>query len=298
MCNKFNEFYNEVLKNDIIDKTIILDNPYLKYIPSKFKLTEEELNCIFDFDAIISDILQSCYSKKVVFYNIKYEEYIVSDTEIFNSSDIKCYKISDIIPNNEIILLNNYTALECCDFNYINDLDIKIVNNMLFQLLNKDCIQNYKNFCYNIFVKHSANIIILLDYSPVRLLTNWIESICDSLSLKEGVDFLKYYEEDTISKHKIDNTKIRFVIIYDNNKLLKKIQDKGITKIIKCQKKENVYKENIYNVDNFRKYLEDNKDNINKHCIDKGFYNHKCIEAIFYYSKYMKLNLFKWFLTK
>ena len=272
----------------------------------KYKFIEVEYNV----NKIYQDIINKCYVKSCDFYNLNYHEYAFhninknySDYVIINCSNFTFTGVDDLINNK--ILTGKVSG--CIRSIYIkNIVNISIVNDILNSLISNEIKIQYKKLAYNLIVKQEEKQIIFYDYNEC-LLTTWIMGVLHSIS---GYNFYvksyEYYENKSEFKKKLKTKKYRCVIIGNHNVppilIETQINDfikLGFKNIIVCK---NDKKNTMYNIENFRKYLHDNKEILLK-CI-KEENNYVPINSwdcelqhddnIFYKSDLLLTNFFKW----
>mgnify|MGYP001560892626 CR=1 FL=1 len=159
---------------------------------------------------------------------------------------------------------------------------------------------------YNIIVKQEQQIIFY-DFNEC-LLTTWLRDSLYALSFKKIFVFSCDYYKNKIEFEKFRKTENPKCIIIQENKK-KSIDEQinffseiGFKNIIVCQNNEN---NKMYNINNFRKYLLDNRD-ILQDCI-KNENNYICEnweleiqhdDNIFYKQKLFLTNFLKWCCVK
>jgi len=268
----------------------------------------------FDVNKIYQDILNKCYVKNCEFYNLNYHEYVLSiyvkeylseyeraiKPVIFNSLNFSFNNI-DELADNKILTRDNKGNRSF----YVNNntIDTTIVDDILNSLINEETKFKYKNLVYNLIVKQEDEQIIFEDFNE-RLLTTWIKDLLYSISKNNNFIYSSnYYEDIQEYKQNIKKYRPRCVIIdtlqFPINKQIKDFSKFGINIFI-------VYKDDkkntIYNFQNFRNYLQDNKDFLmnflkNQHNFESTngwesdiFHD----DNIFYKSELFLTNFFKW----
>ena len=293
-------------RNEIIDwnqKMNILD----KYENCKF------LNVEFIISEIIKDIAKKCYIKKTEYYNLRYNEYAIWDPSqgnnscryfILDSTTFEYKNIGDKIITKEKMGRRGI---------YIHGtIDTNMVDNILNSLISNETKNKFRKFSYNVFAEKSNDINIFYDYNEA-LLSTWIkDTIGTILDYDAVVDSYNYYDNKNDFIKKIKNKEPRCVFIYTcleyTNGTVK--QYKSAEEQINDFKKfgcrnfiviQNIKNINMYNLNKFRDYLKENKQNINSLCETKG--NKKEINFvydgdIFYIQGLLQADLLKWCSTK
>ena len=268
------------------------------------------LDVEYDVDKIQEDILKVCYIKKYDDYELKYNEYVISNNRgygveyfVFNSFTFTFIIVDEIIGNK--ILTNKDSGQRRL---YIkNIIDISMVDDILNSLISNETKRQYKKLAYNLLVEQEDSQIIFYDYNSC-LLTTWIRDLLYTIrGRKSYVSSSDYYENKLEFKKLIKINKPRFVIIRAINKISieKQITDfcnLGFKNIIICQDDK---MNNMYNILNFRKYLQDNKNVLIKLIKDENNYESERWEndiqyddCIFYSQNLLLTNYLKWCCTK
>ena len=204
--------------------------------------------------------------KKPNFYNLDYHDYILKKNDsveyvLFNS-------ITFIFTPADKLIHNKILTEKDCGGRFVsvkNIVNIDFVNDILNSLITPEIKVQYKKLVYNLIVKQ-AEPIIFYDYNDC-LLTSWIKDLLYTISnTKFYVDSYEYYENKLAFKKLLKTQKLRCVIIkkYPNITIENQIGDfrkLGIKNIIVCQQDNT---NTMYNISNFRKYLNDNKESLLK----------------------------------
>lgn len=265
----------------------------------------------YNSNQILQDTLKKCHIKSYDFYNLNYHDYLFpvfnekshSSTEyvIFNSLTFTFTPIDQLI-NDKIL-----TKKDCGErFVYVkNIVNTDVVNDILNSLITLEIKHQYKNLVYNLIVKQKDNSIIFYDYNEC-LLTTWIKDLLYTISNKKFYVYsCDYYENKLEFKKLLKIQKLKCVIInnYKSKSIpietqIKEFCKLGVKNIIICQNDET---NTMYDISNFRKYLNDNKEMLIK-CI-KEENNYEPIswerethynDDIFYRSKLLLTNFLKW----
>jgi hypothetical protein len=275
------------------------------------------INVEYDEDKIYKDIIKKCYvnKKNCEFYDLNYHTYVfpiyvkeyVNDIQreikpvIFNSLNFTFNSVDELVSNK--ILTSDKRGMGTFYVNN-NNIDINIVDDILNSLINHDIKLEYKKLLYNLIVKKDDEQITFYDFNE-RLLTTWANDLLDSITKNNNYIYSSgHYENISQSKKDIKKYKPRFVIIDTHNFSIEK-QKKDFSKlginifIVHKNDKQNT----MYNLINFRNYLQDNKDiliNIlkNQHNFeytkDWKSYIEQNDDLIFYKSELFLTNFLKW----
>ena len=275
-------------------------------------MTEVEYNV----EQILKDTLKTCYVKKYDLYNLNYYEYVfpivqdssISSCALYNSLTCEFTPVDALIINKVITGKESGGRM----FHAKNEMNITIVDDILNSLITHDIKLQYKKLAYNLLVNQEEKLIIFYDYYDC-LLTTWIKDLLYSIS---GIKFYVYssqYYEDKIEFRKLMRThKYRCVIIQKHNpmkvsveKLIKDFCNLGFRNIIVCQNDNNVCQNDkgtcMYNILNFRKHLNDNKDLLMKCIKEENNYivfnwenEIQFDDNIFYTQRLLLTNFLKW----
>jgi hypothetical protein len=283
----------------------IEQNNYI-YLSKKdeYKFIEGEYNV----NKIYQDIIKKCYVKRCDFYNLNYHEYACSninknysDYVIINCSNFTFTGVDELI-SNKILTGKDSGKRHIYIKNIVN---ISIVNDILNSLISNEIKIQYKKLAYNLIVKQEEKQIIFYDYNEC-LLTTWIRDLLYSIS---GYNFIvysyEYYDNKTEFKKKLKTNKYRCVVIGTSNVPIsietqfKDFSKLGFKNIIVCKTDKT---NTMYNIENFRKYLHDNKEILLKCIKEENNYvptsSWDCViqhdDNIFYHSDLLLTNFFKW----
>jgi len=295
--------YNKLNKDETENYSLkVIDNENYKCI---------SLNIVYDTDKIFKDTIKKCYIKKCDFYNLNYHEYVFPTSNSTNKSSIEYFIFNSVnctfTPVDELInnkiLTEQYKGRRIV--NVKNIVNIDIVDNILNSLITNEIKLQYKKLVYNLIVVQEEKQIIFYDYNDC-LLTSWIKDLLYSISNNIYVKAHDYYNNKLEFKKLLKKHKPRCVIISGHEYSIKtQINDfckLGFKNIIVCQ---NDKSNTMYNIVNFRKYLQDNKDVLIKCIKDEINYEHKewknaiqHDDSIFYSSDLLFTNFFKWCCVK
>ena len=273
------------------------------------------VNVEYDVDRIHQDIIKKCYDKKYEVYELKYHEYSIYTTGgssveyfILDSLTFTFTPVDELINNK--ILTNTYCGGRSL---YVkNTIDINIVDDILNSLINdREIIGQYKKLAYNLLVeREESQIIIFYDYNSC-LLTQWLRDLVYTLNgNKKYMLSCDYYENKIEFRKNINKNKPRCVIIRQINTIYtipikRQIDDfieLGFKNIIVCQDDKT---NNMYNIENYRKYLQDNKEvilncikNENNYETDSWESDIQHDDNIFYTQRLLLTNYLKWCCVK
>jgi hypothetical protein len=156
---------------------------------------------------------------------------------------------------------------------------------------------------YNLIVEQEEKQIIFYDYNEC-LLTTWINDLLFSIAGNKFVfNSNNYYENKSDFLKKLKKNTHRCIIIRNHMSVsienqIKCFSKLGFKNIIVCQNNKNNL---IYNIENYRKFLQDNKDLITNCVHQESNYNIKDYNSeisfddnIFYKSELLLTNFLKW----
>lgn len=292
-------FINDI-ETFVNTKKIIKLSKNISYNYSAYK----HVTLIYSWDKIIKDICNKCYIRNPKLYELKYHEYLVCSNKsqcIFNARKYKIYDSSffhnNIIPE----------SLSGGRIVHVNDnIDTVIVDNILNSLVTDGSIlKKFKTLCYNVLVKKSNYTKIFYDYDEC-LLSSWLRDTMITLSNNRHFLSDDCYFHDRYDKKKIKEGHYRCIFISGgNSENYFETCIKNFKNIVISLGKYYPGKKKIYNIDNFKKYLRDNKELImsiitryNNVSYD---YDHVIvngpIDNIFYNSRFLFSNFLKWCVT-
>jgi hypothetical protein len=268
----------------------------------------------YNVNEIFKDIIKKCVVKKPTFFNLDYHDYILKSKNnsllyvLFNSITFTFIPVDKLI-NNKIL-----TEKDCGErfVSVKNIVNIDVVNDILNSLIPNEIKIQYKELVYDLIVekREQREPIVFYDYNNC-LLTSWIRSVLDTISnTKFYIDSYEYYDNKLEVKTLLKTLRCVIIKKYPNITIKNQIDEfsrLGIKNIIVCQKDE---KNTMYNISNFRKYLNDNKESLLK-CIkeenDCEFRSHDWEKLwdtklfdddIFYNSDLLWTNFLKWCCVK
>lgn len=269
----------------------------------------------FDYNKIQEDIIKKCYEKNFCPSVLRYDEYILDvytesiyiPSLIFNSGNLSCVPantLSRYYAPGRVNRLNQSIHLK--DMNNVN---IDIVNDIINSLdINIYALASYKKLVHSLIVEQDDHPIIFHDHS-CHLLTTWIIDLLGQIGSHELYLYSGlYYERKKEYNKTFKIRKPRLVIITENTKKtinaqINEFTDLGFKNIIVQHKnKSNHF---IYDVGNFRKYIDNNKeriiDIINEQRYDKDImkeWNYHHDDEIFFSADKLFTNFLKWCCTK
>ncbi len=306
--NYKNKETNEIITWEKFLKLNEIEKEDYEYLSKEDEYTF--IDVVYNSNQILQDIIKKCYMKSYDFYKLNYHDYIFPISSknsnssaleyvIFNSLTFTFTPVDELI-NNKIL-----TEKDCGQRRHVyvkNIVNIDVVNDILNSLITLEIKLQYKNLVYNLIVKQEKNQIIFYDYNDC-LLTTWIKDLLYTISNHKF--YLDYYDyENKLEFKKLLKTqKPRCVIIHNYNNIPIKTQIKefcklGVRNIIVCQ---NDKTKTMYNISNFRKYLNDNKELLIKCIKEENNYEPTSWECemqhddnIFYKSYLLLTNFLKW----
>jgi hypothetical protein len=314
-----NEMYNYLYSyKDKLTNEIISDDAYkqLSYAYQiNYSAIKNEMykfiNVEYDVGKILQDTINKCYKKICEFYKLEYYEYIVTGCNLnsvqyfsFNALNFTFTSV------NELICDKILTGKNCGQRRslYIKkEPNICIVDNILNSIINDTTKQQYKNLLYNLIVKPDEKQIIFYDYNEC-LLTAWLKDLLYCISgYNIYANSNEYYDNKKKFKNILKQTTKRCVIIENNINIPIETQINyfcklGFKYIIVCQSDKS---NNMYNIINFRKYLQDNKEALincikqeNNYEIDNWNWETQHDDSIFYKQTLFLTNFLKWCCVK
>lgn len=290
------------VKDKLIDCREMINNKYF-YLNERETIKNEEYifqDVIYEEDEIQKDIIEKCYVKNACFYNLKHNEFFVKDYNmtkyyILNTKDFTKKEL----PENEIIIQNN-RGMRSIQLDNLETINIDIVDKIIDSLMNTNMKMKYKKLVYSVLVEASTEIIIFND-SNEKLFSSWLRDILytlngDNLYILSS-DYYKdrIFQKDEIKKV-IKEVNPRCVFIQYNEMYPNQIEEfkkLGFKNII-VEQDNNI---KIYNVKNYKKYLEENKELILDLCVsNKNILNFE--DNIFYDASLLQTEFLKWCCTR
>jgi hypothetical protein len=267
-------------------------------------------NKVNDVESIWQDIVKKCYIKKLEFYDLKWNEYlmpIISGSRntkyaILNAATFTFTPANDLLQNKILLSTENNRLIYAKP-----DCDIRVVDGILSALVpDKATRANYRQFLHSLIVESSEEQIFY--DNGCGFLTTWIHAILDSITGQTYVDAAEYYEDKTEFNKSIKKTKPRCVIIgrtiikyrtYPVEKQIADLRKKGFKHFIVCLYDQN---RKTYDFPKYHQYLEDNKDEItrliqeeNNYTITHWKYDVMFDDSdIFYRCRLLLTNFIKW----
>lgn len=301
---------SDILKNKITNEFI----RYKDYLSLDSSEQNNFTNCFvnveYNVEKIFKDVIKKCYVKNYDVYNLNYHEYVFPMTGhikygqhfIFNSQTFTFIPVDELVHNKVL------TDELCYGFSlYLkNIINVDIVDDILNSLILHETKIQYKKLVYNLIVEQEEAQIIFYDYNEC-LLKIWIHELLYSISRTGCVNSCEYYDDKPRFEKLLKTQKPRCVIIRDYKKKSINTQIEtfcklGFKNIIVCQ---NDKKRNMYNISNFMKYLDDNKEMLIKYInegtnckIDERDFKSQKNESIFYRHSWLLTDFLKWCCTK
>jgi len=203
------------------------------------------------------------------------------------------------LPENEIIIQNN-RGMRSIQLDNLETINIDIVDKIIDSLMNTNMKIKYKRLVYSVLVEASTEIIIFND-SNEKLFSSWLRDILYTLN-GDNLYILSsdYYKDRTFQKDEIKKVikevNPRCVFIQYNDMYPNQIEEfkkLGFKNII-VEQDNNI---KIYNVKNYKKYLEENKELILDLCVsNKNILNFE--DDIFYDASLLQTEFLKWCCTR
>ena len=302
------KFQEELFKNKITNEFITFKD--------YSKVENDELNKYYlinveyNVEKILEDTLEKCYVKKYELYNLNYHEYALIESGskyvIYNSINNTFTPVDELI-SDKILIESDMGRLR--NFHKKNTINTSIVDDILKSLIiPNDIINEYKKLAYNLIVKQEEKEIIFYDYNEC-LLTTWIRNLFHAISNKNCyASSDNYYKNPNEFKKMLKKNKYRYVIIHRNNSIgsieyqIKTFRNLGFINFIVCQTDKQY---TLYNIANYRKYLNDNKELLiqcikeeNNYVIENWESEIYHDDRIIYSSNLLSKNFFKWCCVK
>lgn len=263
-----------------------------------------------DSDLLDKNIIETCYTKNVKLYQLKYNEYLLPilfypyergfKYYILETTKFILYEIEDVVKT-EILVYNGFDA----NILYIKNIDnirINIIDDILDKMIDIPVKLQYKQLMYNILVKQ-VKTIIFYDCKRNGWLRSWIINVSYKLSI-EYLDSPDYYKNKREGKKFIKNNKPRFVIV-SKEKLQPSIEKQideftklGFKNIIVTVDNTDKRVQNRYklSMDSFEEYLKENVLNYVKdeYDCDRSVI---WIDEVFFCGNLLLTNFIKWCCT-
>tara|TARA_B100001059_G_scaffold236345_1_gene286324 strand:+ start:1830 stop:3365 length:1536 start_codon:yes stop_codon:yes gene_type:complete len=295
-----------LFKNKITNESITFED-YLKLENNDEKSNYYKSAIIeYNDEEILKDTLKKCYVKKYDLYNLNYHEYPLTESVsnscvIFNSINTTFTPVDELI-SDKILTERNMGRL--ISFHTKNTINTSIVDDILKSLIPNHVMNEYNKLVYNLIVKQEEKQIIFYDYNEC-LLTTWIKDLLHKISNKNYYALsCDYYNDKKEFKKMLKANEYRCIIIYKDQPM-RSVEDQintfrnlGFINFIVCQKdKQNI----MYNIANYRNYLNDNKELLiqcikeeNNYVIDNWESEIHYDDSIFYSRNLLLTNFLKW----
>ena len=264
----------------LYDKNMIgFDENYMetleRYITKELIFTDTNIEYNFHFNNLLQNIVTKCYVKNPKYYELQYNEFIVSYSNKKYILDALSYTFINIDTITNQIIIDTKSILR--PINIDTTIDTFIVDDILNSLIiYPEKIIEFKKLCYTIFVKSSDSINIFYDYCSQEeyLLSGWL---CDLLYTLLGDKYIlhsyNHYEniDESIQLIKLIKPRCVFITMHKHFSIDKMIDEfiiLGITNIII---KNNDNTQNIYNIDKYKKeYLHKESQFVKIFCKDNS----------------------------
>ena len=324
ITNKKHEGYIRFKKHQwriLYDKNKVEFDPnYMETLEGYIEAQKTMYEHTYDFDVgkILQDTVKQCFTENNEFYKSEYHKYCVfslgndphpTEYFIFNASNFTFTPVDDEI-HDKILIEGSQGERAICLKQSINT---DIVDEILESLTGYQNKLDYKQLMYSLLVKQcdmKECVHIFYDYDYINnesLLTSWITDILFTLSKKKLYRYsYEYYDDAKKFKKDIKINKPRCIIIRPYKKKSLETQKHDFIKlgfkhiIINMQAcSEQV----TYNLPNFEKYLQDNKERLIK-CINLETnqnltdWTYQYANDIFYDSRLFLTNFLKWCCVK
>lgn len=276
----------------------------------------------YDTKKICKDVITKCYVKIFETYNLKFHEYLVlifSNGRKYNdSSAYKCFIFDSLnitfTPVDELtdkhILwdpfnLNGYCHSQPMMYaNNIDNIDTAVVDPILDSLIIHEKKLQFKKLLHNLIVNQEEKPIIFHDFNEC-LCAIWTRYLLYAISsARLVVDSCDYYDDkkEFLKNFKIQKPRCVSINTYSNIPIKTQIDafcKLGIKNIIVCQRDKT---NDMYNILNFRKYLNDNEEPLLKLIKEQNNYEPtgdwkteiRYDNNIFYKPELLMSNLLKW----
>lgn len=290
------------MKDRLINCKEMISYKY-SYVNERESIKNEEYmfqDVIYEEDEIQKDIIEKCFVRNPCFYNLKYNEFFVKDYNmnkyyILNTKDFTKKELS----KNEIMIQNN-RGMRSIQLDNLEVINTNIIDKIIDSLMNTSIKIKYKKFVYSVLVEPSLETMIFND-SNEKLFSSWLRDILytlygDNLYILSS-DYYKnrIFQKDELKKI-IKEVNPRCVFIQYNEMYPNQIEEfkkLGFKNII-VEQDNNI---KTYNVKNYKRYLEENKEIILELCaINKNILNFE--DDIFYDASLLQTEFLKWCCTR
>ena len=273
-----------------------------------------EYEVVPNWDCIIKDICNKCYTSKPIFYELPYHKFPVffKNPMIFNTND---FQFEDI-PYDKILLTQNTTA--CISS---SNRDTQIIDEIMSVFIkDESIIDKFKKLCKSILLKPSNKTIIFYDggMSGSYKLSSWLKDAFYVLGLQRGSDFIDaddYYSEKAQYNKLFKKHTPRCVFIHkyqskysapckilhkSNESIINNFTNLGIKNII--IQSDSLVK-NYTSFTNMEKYIDQNLETLSLLITDeqkrKDFIKShpRYFDTLLYSGNYFFLNMLAWCLS-
>ena len=262
----------------------------------------------YDVDKIHKDILKKKYinKKNLSFYSLKHNEFVI----LSQNKNHKGYSILDTL-SLKFTPLDEFTKgkpLKAENLGYSpsmiikNEMNTKIIDEILDTLINNNVKNNYKKLLYNLFVKEQKYPIIFEDISYEGILSGWIRDIFHKLTPDDFIYSKDYYENKRILAKK---DKCKCVFLNDYFKTIKRqINDfkrLGFKNIIVMNQGKKTNKDLLRylrnNYENLKNIIKEEYNSANNSTNNELNHIRLYPDTLFLDGSYLITNLLKWIST-
>lgn len=229
--------------------------------------------CKFKYEDIITDICKKCYYNPVDIYQLKYNEFVITNNnkcKILDTKNFQLKNCDDDIKDNKFKLFDGRISMGKRALYLSEEINTTIVGSILSSLIDYKILYQFKKFCYNIFVENTS-IQVFQDYTTnyrCHLLSNWITdtlySICGNGHPSGYICYIDHWKNESYYKKIFKKEQPRLVIIdniFIQNGNKYEYNESQLTKIIdfvkKCGIKNILVKHYIQHCHyDYKKYIE------------------------------------------
>jgi len=258
----------------------------------------------YNYNSILTDICDKCYTKNPVYHQLKYHEYVILKHlpnktvthEIFDIKIFNFHKMDEAIGTN--ILTTPCGGRSVWINEQVNDSIVKTILNSL--ITKPTIVKEFRNFCYNVLVESSDNLNIFYDYTSS--IVSLSEMLQDALYTISGNRHFIQINNEHYGSHKkeirenIKLIKPRCVFVSMRNE---STLDNIIIEMAKLGVKNIIFtipnsQENFYNMNKFVTFLRQNEPLIKSNIVDKDYDFCKNNDRLFYKSGLLHTHFLKW----
>ena len=276
---------------------------------ANYELDESKYRCndfanvTYNEPKIRLDVLKTCFKKKLEFYDFKYYEYAISNSEktesvpfvLLNAKEFTVKAVDDAIPSNKIW---NWSRFMWRSLPVMRPTNLAMVDAILSSLISEPVKAEFKQIAYTLLVKPATELTVFYDSGSTKsgggLLSVWLKDMLYIVSNGHGlfVYSSKYFED----KSEFDKSKVRCVCI---DTCVPSV-DKQIAHFKKLGVKTFTVREtwgtdkHMYDIVNFRKYQKDHRDEIVTVCQCPSNNAKYFDEEIFSQNDMMAMDFIQW----